>query len=270
MKISRSEMTRQKVNLEPARVLPGRDGDRGHGRDRDGRHAKRVRGRSPRCSRGEVRRRAHEPLQHRANADAVGRHHLVQQLLRIRRQRRQGPPLAACSREPDHQTVEGYRRRGVRQARGILARPGARRADARGTRLPPSLRRRMVDGHSVGRVSVGGLHQEVSAHREGQIRGVRQSLRCAPDADEPASAVRLAVHRRAAHGRSDASAGDTGRRPLPRTVAAPERRADSSGRSVEIRLQEHQIDRANQLRRGPARGHISEGRSAIRMASMPT
>ena len=35
-----------------------------------------------------------------------------------------------------------------------------------------------------------------------------------------------------------------GRRPLRRSAAEPERRADSPGGAVEVRLQEHQVDRA--------------------------
>ena len=59
----------------------------------------------------------------------------------------------------------------------------------------------------------------------------------------------LAVRRRAAHGRGDASADDPRGRPLRRSAAEPGRRAAAARRAVEVRLQARQVDREDQVRR---------------------
>src|SRR5262245_7704910 len=49
--------------------------------------------------------------------------------------------------------------------------------NARGTHLPPPLRRALVDGHPVGRLPTRGLHQAMRADVESEIRGVHDAQR---------------------------------------------------------------------------------------------
>ena len=65
-----------------------------------------------------------------------------------------------------------------------------------------------------------------------------------------AARARLALRRRAADGRSDAPAHDPVGRALRQDAHEPERRADPSRRAVEVRVQEHQVDRPHPVR-GP-------------------
>ena len=74
----------------------------------------------------------------------------------------------------------------------------------------------------------------------------------------------VALRRRLAHRRSHASAGDAGRRPLWRGAAEPERRSATPRRAVEVRLQEHQVDRQNQAGRERA-SHDLEPRQRSRI-----
>ena len=67
----------------------------------------------------------------------------------------------------------------------------------------------------------------------------------------------LAVRRRAAHGRGDAPADAPRRRPLRRGAAEPERRAAAARRAVEVRLQGHQVDREDPVRREAAAEHLA-------------
>ncbi len=63
------------------------------------------------------------------------------------------------------------------------------------------------------------------------------------DARPARGRARLAVRRRPAPGRGHASADDPGRRPVREGPAEPERRAAAAGGALEVRLQEHQVDR---------------------------
>ena len=65
--------------------------------------------------------------------------------------------------------------------------------------------------------------------------------------------ARLALRRGAAHRRGDAPAHDPGGRPLRARHAQPGRRAGAPGRALEVRLQEHQVDRQGPLRRAASR-----------------
>ena len=65
--------------------------------------------------------------------------------------------------------------------------------------------------------------------------------------------ARVAVHRRTAARRGDAPAHDSRGRTLRRIPAEPERRAHQAGRALEVRLQEHQVDRAHPADRSRSR-----------------
>ena len=62
--------------------------------------------------------------------------------------------------------------------------------------------------------------------------------------------------------RGHASAHHPRRRPLRRDAAQPERRADPAGRAVEVRLQEHQVDRAHQPHRQGAADLLEDAERA--------
>ena len=79
-----------------------------------------------------------------------------------------------------------------------------------------------------------------------------------PEADaRPARrGARLALRRGPAHRRGHAPADAAGRRPVRQGAAQPERRAAAAGRALEIRLQGHQVDRQDPLRRSAAAHHL--------------
>ena len=109
--------------------------------------------------------------------------------------------------------------------------------------LPPSLRRRLVDGHSLGRVPAQQFLKEVEPHAQSEVRRVHHRLirvRC------PVRATACST------GPTSKACGWT--KPCIRwrfwpsglygeDIAEAGRRADPPGRAVEVRLQEHQVDR---------------------------
>jgi hypothetical protein len=80
----------------------------------------------------------------------------------------------------------------------------------------------------------------------------------------------LALCRGAAARRGDASADDPRGRGAWRGAAEPERRAGAARRALEIRLQEHQVDRQDQLHRRGAAGDLEYPESARIRLSIPT
>ena len=124
---------------------------------------------------------------------------------------------------------------------------------ARGARLPPALRGRLVDGDPVARRAAGARCSSASSRR--RRRSTSPSSPSAIATQMPGIRLahpRLAVSRRPAHRRGHASARLAGHRPLRQAAAAAERRAAAAGRAVEVRVQEHQVDRAIDLRRDDA------------------
>ena len=91
-----------------------------------------------------------------------------------------------------------------------------------------------------------------------------------PGVSGPAPAARLALCRGAAPRRGDAPADHPRRRALRRDAAQPERRADPAGGALEVRLQEHQVDRPDQPGRGAAADHLEPQNAAASTASIPT
>ena len=99
------------------------------------------------------------------------------------------------------------------------------------------------------------LLKRVEPHGQRQVRRVRDAGATRRDAGpaRPVPGAGLALCRGAAPGRGDAPADDPGGRPLRRDAAQPERRAAPAGGAVEVRLQEHQVDRAHQPGREASR-----------------
>ena len=83
--------------------------------------------------------------------------------------------------------------------------------------------------------------------------------------------ARMAVCRRAAYRRSDASARDPRRRAVRQGVAEPERRADAANRrALEVRLQGHQVDRRRSASLSASRRHRGTSRRRMSTAFTPT
>ena len=116
---------------------------------------------------------------------------------------------------------------------------------ARGARLPHALRRGVVDGDPVDRLSARAtllkrLEPTAKAKYVAFTTLLRSRARCrgssAPVLDWPyVEGLRMDE----AHAPADAPGG----RPVRRDAAEPERRAAAAGRAVEVRLQGHQVDR---------------------------
>ena len=114
------------------------------------------------------------------------------------------------------------------------------------------------------------LLKRVEPTAEREVRGVHDAAGARPDARAAAAGARLAVRRGAAAGRGDAPADDPRRRPLRRGAAESERRAAPARGAVEVRLQEHQVDREHPVRRGPADDRVAEVGAAASTASTRT
>ena len=175
---------------------------------------------------------------------------------------RQGRPRAKC-RRLQTEAVVGDRRRRVRQAWHLHVRGCPQTACARGAHLPAAMRRRMVDGHPVDRLSARRSSEAVRAGRQRKFVEFVTVLRPEEMPGQRALhlAAAVALQRRTADGRSDASAHDARRRALRRGTAQSEWRAASAGRAMEVRLQEHQVDRQDPLRREAAADHVEESQA---------
>ena len=163
-------------------------------------------------------------------------------------------------RHAEDRAVDGHGRRRVREE-GQLSARGPHQGDrARGAHLPSSLRRGLVDGDSVGRRPARRLIKKLRADVEGEVRRVLHARRSEPDAGRAHARPALAVHRRAADGRSDASADDSRGRAVRRSAAEAGRRAAPAGRALEVRLQGREVDRADPVRREAAAQHAGRSR----------
>ena len=174
-------------------------------------------------------------------ADAARRHRQLRQLPRIR-----------VGQERPCRTLPAHGRAALdRQCRG----PGGEAAPLRhrrpaeaaagGAHLPPPLRRGLVDGGAVGRLSAGRAAEAGRAAGQRQVRRVRVPRRPGDHAQRAPPTARLALPRRTAPGRSAAPADHPRRRPLRRSAAQAQRRAAAPGGAVEIRLQERKVDRGD-------------------------
>ena len=89
--------------------------------------------------------------------------------------------------------VERGGRRAVRQARHLQHRRHHEVGAARRAHLPPSLRRGVVDGDAVGRLSAERVPQALRADVEGEVRRVQDARR--PEADAGPDRARAATGR---------------------------------------------------------------------------
>ena len=97
--------------------------------------------------------------------------------------------------------------------------------------------------------SLAEADQEGRAAGQRQVRRVHHAGRSQDHALRRLPRARLALCRRPAHGRGDASADAAGLRHVRRGAAQPERRAGAPGGAVEVRLQERQEHRQDPLHR---------------------
>ena len=196
------------------------------------------------AGRGARRCRRKEPALAPTSRSRRSRTSPLQQLLRVRhRQGRSGqtPHTLKTSPGPSRSTAWSASRPTI--ALEDLIKPVA--LEERIYRM------RCVEGWSMVIPWVGfplaDAAQARRAARQRQVRRLRDAGAAGGDAGParlvPAAAV--ALRRGPAARRGDASADHPGRRPLRRDAAQPERRADPAGRAVEVRLQEHQVDRAH-------------------------
>ena len=90
------------------------------------------------------------------------------------------PSMSVGKSQP--RSMDGHGQRRVQQEGGLAHGGHPQGPGAGGSHLSASLRRALVDGHSVGRVSAFGFHQEVRADVEGQVHQVHDALRSQADA----------------------------------------------------------------------------------------
>src|SRR5438309_3420260 len=112
-----------------------------------------------------------------------------------------------------------------------------------GADLSSPLCRGMVDGGALGRLSVRKIRRVL---RAALIREVRTLYLLSPagrSGGTTGTSISVALLRRSAHGRSDerVDADDYGN--LRQTIAETTRRAFACDRSLEVRLQESEVDR---------------------------
>ena len=86
--------------------------------------------------------------------------------------------------------------------------------------------------------------QARGADVEGDVRPVHHAASSIRDVRAEPAGARLALRRGAPDGRGDAPADDPRGRAVRQDADEPERRPDPAGGAVEVRLQEHQVDRA--------------------------
>ena len=195
-----------------------------------------------------------------------GRQHL-QQLLRIRhRQDRSGQERP----HPEDHALDGGGRRPGQEAGQLRARRPAQAQRPGRAHLPPALRRRLVDGDSLGRLFAGGADQEGRAAGQRQVRRVRHPGRSQDHAFCRLARAGLALCRGPAPGRGHASADPADLRHVRRGAAQPERRAGAPGGAVEVRLQERQEHRQDPLHRQGAAHRLEQGAPPTNTASIPT
>src|SRR5256884_2635312 len=132
-------------------------------------------------------------------------------------------------------------------ARQVQPRGPAQGTGARGAHLSIPLRRGVVAGGAVGRLSPERSAGALQTHLERQVRGVHDAVRSGADAGTALGGAQLAVRRGTADRRGDAPAHLHGGRALRQGPAQPGRRAAAPHRALEVRLQEHQVDRADPL-----------------------
>ena len=150
----------------------------------------------------------------------------------------------------------------MREAGRVRLRRHREAAPPRGTNLSPALRGGMVDGDSMGGDSAQGRARPIRTDFGGQVRRIPNRASPRTDARTAPGNTRLAVRGGPADRRGDAPAHAPRGRPLWRGAAKPERGADSLGGTVEVRFQEHQVDRVHRIHRDAAAHHLEPLRPA--------
>src|SRR5204862_129735 len=111
------------------------------------------------------------------------------------------------------------------------------------------LRRGVVAGGAVGRLSPERSAGAFQTHLERQVRGVHDAVRSGADAGTALGGAQLAVRRGTADRRGDAPAHPHGGRALRQGPAQPGRRAAAPHRALHVRLQEHQVEGADPVKK---------------------
>ena len=210
---------------------------------------------------------AKSPLSTNEKPNTVGTDHHLQQLLRVRHRQGLGVDVRA---ELEARAVDGRGRRRVQQEGALEPRGHPEGADARGAHLPPPLRRAwsmvipwvgfpLADFIKRCEPTSKAKYVEFTTLNDPkQMPGVRASVLRWPYIEglRMDEAMHPLTHPR--------------RRPVRRGAAQPERRAAAPRRAVEVRLQAHQVDRQDQIRREAAAEHLAGVRRRTSTASTPT
>src|SRR5215510_8538874 len=108
----------------------------------------------------------------------------------------------------------------------------------------------MVDGHPVAWLSRGRYHQTAGTESECKIRRISHHLCSRPDgrAERPADRIKMALHRRSSHGRSFEPTDIFCNWNLRTCRPQSERRSDTAGHTLEVRLQRYQSHYGNSVR----------------------
>src|SRR5271170_2451288 len=107
------------------------------------------------------------------------------------------------------------------------------------------MRRRLVDGDSMGGVFTFEFAGSGGAVERREVRGFSDAIGSHSDAEPEDGCAGLAVRGRPADGRSDESADPSGDRALRPAASATGRGTDSAGRTMEVWIQGNQVDRKN-------------------------
>src|SRR5205085_3359429 len=129
-----------------------------------------------------------------------------------------------------------------------------------GARLSASLRRRLVNGYPLGRLPVGAAIERGPAVGPSALCRLSNHLCAKPDAEPEHGGTRLALCRRLAARRSDAPVDAARERTVRANTATAERRAASSGRALEVRLQRDQVNRQDHAHERSAADDLEFGR----------
>ena len=215
-------------------------------------------GRYPAPAQRQVRRA-------RADHRRTAGHHL-QQLLRVRhRQEHLARRPEARGPAVDHQGE----RQGRQAVRDRHRRPFGQDA-ARGTRLPPSLRRNLVDGRAVVGLPAALAGRVLQANRRRQVHRHADGLQPQGHAGPEGHPLSLALHRGAGDRRGDARSRLHRHRPLWQADPQAERRAAAARGAVEVWLQERQGDRQHRVHREASDLVLGEAAPTTSTASGPT
>ena len=117
---------------------------------------------------------------------------------------------------------------------------------------------------------LGDLVTPLQANLAREVRRVHDPARSEADAGTALPGSGLALRRRPAHRRGGASTRDPRRRPLRQAAAKPERGAAPPCRALEVRIQEHQVDRPHPFRRARCRRRPGLCPRQTSTASSPT